>query len=137
MFESFFDNFSKVVQYIINIIVDILNHAISLLGDIVNWFKNKYKGLRRYAIYVFTARSFTDLIGKNVDNVPGLKDALGRAKPFHVPGLFDEEKFSEGVVETVLDTVTGEITDLRMIAGQGIDQDLKDAMQGTESLKLT
>ena len=131
------ENIIGFVQAVVKIIVDILNHLISLFGDIVDWFKKKYKALRKYTVYIITAIKLKKILSSSGTKTKKLSEALTNAKTITIPGLYgDEEKFKEGVVQAVQDNDTGSIVDLRLIGGTGIHDDLKDAMRGVEEIKL-
>ncbi len=125
------------VQAVVEIIVDILNHLISLFGDIVDWFKKKYKALRKYTVYIITTIRLKQILSAGGDKTKGLIDAFTNAPVVNV-GIYDsdDEKFKNGVVEVVQDNETGNIEDFRLIGGPGIASDLRDAMKGVNEIKL-
>ena len=135
MFDYIFESIKKAVLTVVEIIVAILNHAISLMGDIINWFKEKYKAARRYIVYVITAVKLKrTLKGKSLGDLLGNEDV----KTISIPGLYgDDQKFEDGVVEVVEDTQTGKIDSLRVIGGTGVDNDLKAAMKDVDVIKLS
>ena len=136
-FEKIFNSIKTAVLDFIEFLIEIVNHAISLAIDIVQWFKNKYKELRRYAIYLITVIKL-----KRATQGTPIGDILNGDKVTEVtiPGLYDEEdqKYSEGIAEVIVDNETGNIDTLRILGGtDGISEDLKKAMKNEEVVKLT
>lgn len=135
MFDFIFDSIKKTAKAILEFIVSILNHIISLCRDIVSWFKEKYQAVRRYVVYIITTIKLKrKLKGADIGELLDREDV----KTIKIPGLYgDDNKFEEGVVQVVEDTQTGKIDSLRVIGGTGIGDDLKDAMKGADTIKLT
>ena len=132
MLEKFFSTVSLWAEAIVNLVVDIFNRVISWVKDVINWFKNKIAGIRSRIACIITAIEL-----KRKLNMGGIiKDP--EIPTVHVGGLYsdEDEKFKEGIVEVVFDESTDKITDLRMIGGEGIDDNIRDAMKGVDIIKL-
>ena len=134
MFENFFSKVSLWAEAFVNLVVDIFNRVISWIKDVIDWFKKKIAGIKSRIACIITAKELKKLLNKynmgdliNNPNIPTIK----------IPGLYgDDAKFEEGIVEVVYDENTDTIKDLRMIGGEGVDDNIKNAMKGADIIKL-
>ena len=134
MFESFFSKVSLWAEAFVNLVVDILNRFISWINDVINWFKKKIAGIKSRIACIITAKELKKILNKN-----GLGNLINNPNipTITIPGLYgDDTKFEEGIVEVVYDENTDTIKDLRMIGGEGVDDNIKNAMKGTDIIKL-
>lgn len=134
MFESFFSKVSLWAEAFVNLVVDILNRFISWINDVINWFKKKIAGIKSRIACIITTKELKKILNKN-----GLVNLINNPNipTITIPGLYgDDTKFEEGIVEVVYDENTDTIKDLRMIGGEGVDDNIKNAMKGTDIIKL-
>jgi len=135
MFNAIFNTISNWAEALINLVITILNTIIKWIDDIINWFRNKIAGIRTRIAYVMTMielRTKLDSV-----NMGDLLDGPN-VNVVHIEGLYGEDtKFEEGVVQIIHDNETNNIIDMRLIGGNGIDNNLKNAMKGANIIKLT
>ena len=134
MFENFFSKVSLWAEAFVNLVVDIFNRFISWIKDVIDWFKKKIAGIKSRIACIITAKELKKILGKM--GVGGLLSDP-TIPTIKIPDLYgDDTKFEEGIVEVVYDENTDTIKDLRMIGGEGVDDNIKEAMKGTDIIKL-
>lgn len=134
MFENFFSKVSLWAEAFVNLVVDIFNRFISWVNDVIEWFKRKIAGIKSRIACIITAKKLKRILNNN-----GLGNLINNPNvpTIQIPGLYgDDAKFEEGIVEVVYDEKTDTIKDLRMIGGEGVDDKIKEAMKGTNIIKL-
>lgn len=125
MFDTIFNTISNWAEALIDMIVTILNRIIKWIDDIIDWARKMVQGIITRIIFIITRKKLEELLQGG--NIPTKK----------IPGLYDDDKkFEDGIVQVVHDTETNKIVASRYISGEGIDDDLKMAMRGTDILQL-
>ena len=130
MFNAIFNTISNWAETLIDMIVTILNRIIKWIDDIIDWARKMVQGIITRIIFIITRKKLNEILAGLLQegNIPTQK----------IAGLYgDDKKFEDGIVQVVHDTETNKIVASRYISGEGIDDDLKKAMRGTDILQLT
>lgn len=143
MFNAIFNTISNWVEALINLVVSILNTIIRWIDDIIDWAIKMVKGIRTRIVFIMTMKELMEKLKKLFQNETG-----GTIKPsnffdipeiptVHVSNLYgDDKKFEDGLVELIHDTETDKIVDIRLVGGEGIDDDLRKVMKDTNIIQL-
>lgn len=119
MINAILDALSRAVQWLVNLVVTIINGIIDFARDVKKWFKGLLLKKGRHIPFLAKAKEFKEL----------LKDAPER----HV-GIFEEDENT--LLEGVFDTEDDTIAHIREIhSKEGVDKKTKDII-GDEKIVI-
>lgn len=120
MIDAIIDALSRGSQWLVNLVVKIINGLINFARDVLQWFRSLNLKPTRHNPFICNLK------------VPGIKQAIKEAKVVNA-GVFDNENT---IVEGVYDNTDDSISNIRIISGDGFDEKTKSILEDDDLVVL-